>query len=97
MFTARGRESPPQECRKGECEITVMTSAPDGIRTRPRVGEPWAAAWRGWTGAGEERHSEHPQARGAKKLHGWRGPDGLTETVVQEQGWGASHWPHQVD
>ena len=54
VFTARGRESPPQERRKGECEITVTTSTPDGIRTRPGVGEPRAAAWRGWTGSGEE-------------------------------------------
>lgn len=99
VFTARGRESPPQERRKGECEITVTTSTPDRIRTRPRVGEPQAAAWCGWTGAGEERHSEHahgPWARGAEKLHGWRGPNALAETVVQERGWGVSHWPHQV-
>ena len=99
VLTARGRRARHRNAGRVS-EITVTINTPDGIGIRPGVGEPRATAWRGWTGAGEERRSEHargPWASGAEKLYGWRGPNALAETVVQERGWGASHWPHQVD
>lgn len=70
VFTARGRESPKQEGKRG---ITVMTSATEGTDGRNQDKAAGPRAWRGWTAAGEEGHREHacgPRGRGVSRAAG---------------------------
>lgn len=70
VFTARGRESPKQEGKRG---ITVMTSATEGTDGQNQDKAAGPRAWRGWTAAGEEGHREHacgPRGRGVSRAAG---------------------------
>ena len=71
MFTARGRESPTQEGKRGITVMTSTTEGKDGRNQDDKAAGP--RAWRRWMAAGEEGHREHargPRGRGVSRAAG---------------------------